>query len=123
MKDTGIAEDYRAVAIAWADSTSRASLEFEIEVSSVRRSADGRRRSQLSRRLVACAGLQSDRIARLAGLPVKHRIVPFRGEYYTAAALEERHHPQPDLSGPGSPTCRSWAFTLTRMIDWQRHGV
>ena len=33
-------------------------------------------------RLIACAGLQSDRIAKLAGLPVTHQIVPFRGEYY-----------------------------------------
>jgi len=34
-------------------------------------------------RLVNCAGLQSDRIARLAGLSPEVRIVPFRGEYYT----------------------------------------
>ena len=33
-------------------------------------------------RLVNCAGLQSDRIARLAGLQPGVRIVPFRGEYY-----------------------------------------
>ena len=32
--------------------------------------------------LVNCAGLQSDRIARLAGLRPGVRIVPFRGEYY-----------------------------------------
>lgn len=33
-------------------------------------------------RLVACAGLQADRVARLGGLEVDFRIVPFRGEYY-----------------------------------------
>src|SRR5690606_4674832 len=32
--------------------------------------------------LVACAGLQSDRVARMAGLEVDFAIVPFRGEYY-----------------------------------------
>src|SRR5262245_55318364 len=32
--------------------------------------------------LVNCAGLQSDRIARLCGAPVDVRIIPFRGEYY-----------------------------------------
>ncbi|MFF0816130.1 L-2-hydroxyglutarate oxidase [Rhodococcus sp. NPDC003318] len=32
--------------------------------------------------LIACAGLQADRIARLAGLPVDFQIMPFRGEYY-----------------------------------------
>jgi len=40
-------------------------------------------------RLVACAGLQSDRLARLAGLAATHRIVPFRGEYYTLPAARE----------------------------------
>ncbi len=35
-----------------------------------------------SRRLVACAGLHADRLARLAGLEPSVRIVPFRGEYY-----------------------------------------
>ena len=32
--------------------------------------------------LVNCAGLQSDRVARLCGATVSVRIVPFRGEYY-----------------------------------------
>ncbi len=32
--------------------------------------------------LIACAGLQSDRVARMAGAEVDVRIVPFRGEYY-----------------------------------------
>lgn len=32
--------------------------------------------------LVACAGLQSDRIARLAGMDIDVQIIPFRGEYY-----------------------------------------
>jgi len=33
-------------------------------------------------RLVACAGLHADRVARLAGADPQVRIVPFRGEYY-----------------------------------------
>lgn len=37
----------------------------------------------ISDRLVACAGLQSDRLARLVGLAPDSRIVPFKGEYYT----------------------------------------
>jgi (S)-2-hydroxyglutarate dehydrogenase len=37
-------------------------------------------------RLVNCAGLQSDRVARLAGLQPGMRIVPFRGEYYVLRA-------------------------------------
>lgn len=34
------------------------------------------------RHLVNCAGLQSDRVARMAGVEPGVRIVPFRGEYY-----------------------------------------
>ena len=33
--------------------------------------------------LIACAGLQADRVARLTGDPGVERIVPFRGDYYT----------------------------------------
>lgn len=35
-----------------------------------------------ARKLVVCAGLQSDRLARLAGLSIQHQVIPFRGEYY-----------------------------------------
>jgi L-2-hydroxyglutarate oxidase len=40
-----------------------------------------------ARRLVTCAGLQSDRLAVMTGAPPSPRIVPFRGTYY---ALSER---------------------------------
>ncbi|MDQ3735187.1 MAG: L-2-hydroxyglutarate oxidase [Actinomycetota bacterium] len=55
--------------------------------------------------LVNCAGLHSDRVARMAGLKPRTRIVPFRGEYYELRA--ERSHlvrgliyPVPDPSFP-----------------------
>lgn len=35
--------------------------------------------------LIACAGLQADRVARLCGVEPGVRIVPFRGEYYELA--------------------------------------
>ncbi len=35
-----------------------------------------------SRIVVTCAGLQSDRVARVCGADVKTKIIPFRGEYY-----------------------------------------
>lgn len=35
-----------------------------------------------ARTLVACAGLQADRVANMGGLDVDFRIIPFRGEYY-----------------------------------------
>ncbi len=55
--------------------------------------------------LVNCAGLQSDRIARLCGADPGVRIVPFRGEYYEVKA-ERRHlvrgpvYPVPDPRFP-----------------------
>ena len=58
-----------------------------------------------ARVLVACAGLDSDRVARLAGLTVDVAIVPFRGEYWMLAP--ERAHlvkhlvyPVPDPAFP-----------------------
>lgn len=57
------------------------------------------------RHLVNCAGLQSDRVARLAGVEPGVRIVPFRGEYYELVP-ERRHlvsnliYPVPDPEFP-----------------------
>jgi len=45
----------------------------------VRTSADETFRA---RTLVNCAGLYSDRVARLAGIAVRTKVLPFRGEYY-----------------------------------------
>lgn len=69
-----------------------------------------------ARQLVACAGLQSDRIARLAGAKVDYRIVPFRGEYFRLPPHRDkivRHliYPAPD------PDLPFLGIHLTRMID------
>lgn len=69
-----------------------------------------------TRRLVACAGLQSDRVARMAGLPVAHRIVPFRGEYFRlaprlAGVVRAMIYPVPD------PALPFLGIHLTPMID------
>ena len=66
-------------------------------------------------RLVNCAGLQSDRVARLCGAEPDVRIVPFRGEYYEAVP-EKRElvraliYPVPD------PRFPFLGVHLTRMI-------
>ena len=59
-------------------------------------------------RLVVCAGLQSDRLARLAGDEREPTIVPFRGEYYRLAAEREEPRPRAPLpgAGPGIPVPR-----------------
>jgi L-2-hydroxyglutarate oxidase len=69
-----------------------------------------------AKKLIACAGLQSDRIAKLAGVPTKHQIVPFRGEYYRLRSSHNeivKHliYPIPDPSLP------FLGVHLTRMID------
>ncbi len=35
-----------------------------------------------ARHLLVCGGAQADRLAKLSGLPVNFRVVPFRGEYF-----------------------------------------
>jgi L-2-hydroxyglutarate oxidase len=69
-----------------------------------------------ARQIIACAGLQSDRLARLAGLDITHRIVPFRGEYYRLPAhrngiVKSLIYPIPD------PKLPFLGIHLTRMID------
>ncbi len=58
-----------------------------------------------SRYVIACAGLQSDRVAALTGAPSPAKIVPFRGEYFVL--IPEAHHlcrgliyPVPDPNFP-----------------------
>jgi L-2-hydroxyglutarate oxidase len=58
-----------------------------------------------TRHLINCAGLQSDRVARLCGVEPGLQIVPFRGEYYEL--IPERHglvknliYPVPDPQFP-----------------------
>jgi L-2-hydroxyglutarate oxidase LhgO len=59
----------------------------------------------LCRSLVNCAGLHSDRVARMAGASPGVRIVPFRGQYY-ALRPDRRHlvrslvYPAPDPAFP-----------------------
>jgi L-2-hydroxyglutarate oxidase len=58
-----------------------------------------------ARRVINCAGLHSDRVARLAGANPRARIVPFRGEYYQLVPerrnlVRDLIYPVPDLDLP-----------------------
>lgn len=69
-----------------------------------------------ARQLVACGGLQADRLARMSGLETDFQIVPFRGEYYQLPRDKNdivRHliYPAPD------PELPFLGIHLTRMID------
>jgi L-2-hydroxyglutarate oxidase len=68
-----------------------------------------------ARHLIVCAGVMADRLARLCGLDLDFRIVPFRGEYYRLGADRNdivRHliYPVPD------PALPFLGVHLTRMI-------
>jgi (S)-2-hydroxyglutarate dehydrogenase len=88
---TGIV-DYRAVALAYADEVRAAGgiIETSRAVSRMARRGDevvlSTTQGDLAvRRVIACAGLHSDRVAAMTGDrdPTVPRIVPFRGDYYT----------------------------------------
>jgi L-2-hydroxyglutarate oxidase len=69
-----------------------------------------------AKKLIVCGGLQSDRLAKLAGLELDFRIIPFRGEYFQLPSSKNnivKHliYPAPD---PGLPFL---GVHLTKMID------
>jgi L-2-hydroxyglutarate oxidase len=119
---TGIV-DYKQVCEAMGRITRAAGSEivYNARVSRIEEKADkvvvhAGEQQWTARQLIACAGLQSDRVARMAGLKIQHQIVPFRGEYYRLPAIKNgivRHliYPIPD------PDLPFLGVHLTRMID------
>ena len=86
-----------------------------------------------SDKLVVCAGLMADRLARMQGLDSKFRIIPYRGEYYRLrpelnGLISHLVYPIPD------PALPFLGVHLTRMVDgsitagpnavqgWKREG-
>ena len=66
--------------------------------------------------VINCAGLHSDRVATLAGVKPRIRIVPFRGEYYTLA--EDQSHLVKSLIYPvPDPQFPFLGVHFTRRID------
>ncbi|WP_202864248.1 L-2-hydroxyglutarate oxidase [Agrobacterium sp. LAD9] len=88
VKSSGIV-DYQKICIQLSNLIRQAGGEivFGDEVTALRETSDEvevvcRNKTYRSRKVIACAGLQADRIARLSGVGGSFRIVPFRGEYY-----------------------------------------
>ncbi|EJL06032.1 L-2-hydroxyglutarate oxidase [Pseudomonas chlororaphis] len=119
---TGIV-DYRQVCEAMARVIQKAGGEVHLQTT-VRAIAETADKVTISsddkvwsaRQLVACAGLQSDRLAALAGVRIDHQIIPFRGEYFRLPAAKNaivNHliYPIPD------PELPFLGVHLTRMID------
>jgi L-2-hydroxyglutarate oxidase len=122
VPQTGIV-DYVAVTEAYAAVVRRRGGEIRTasRVVSIRRTPGGfrlgtSREAVESRFIINCAGLQSDRVARLAGSDPQVRIVPFRGEYYELAEarrslVRNLIYPVPDPAFP------FLGVHFTRMID------
>jgi L-2-hydroxyglutarate oxidase len=115
--------DYKAVCAAMAREIEAGGGEIRLgtTVSSIAESGScvavgAEQASWTAKKLIVCAGLQSDRLARLAGLAIHHQIVPFRGEYYRLAPQHNQIvnsliYPLPD------PEIPFLGVHLTRMID------
>ncbi|WP_378735186.1 L-2-hydroxyglutarate oxidase [Nocardia brasiliensis] len=111
VPDTGIV-DYTRITSALADEVRAAGgqLVFGAEITSLTETdaavtAAGPAGAWTARTLVACGGLQADRLARMAGLRNDFRIVPFRGEYYQlpperAGLVRTLIYPIPDPTLP-----------------------
>jgi (S)-2-hydroxyglutarate dehydrogenase len=104
--------DYRLVAAEMARDIRDAGGEIElgVEITSVTSRPThfilgARTGTFASRHVVACAGLQADRLARLTGSVPTEQIVPFRGDYYTltesaAGMVRGLIYPVPDPRFP-----------------------
>ncbi len=107
--------DFGIVASAMADDVRAlgGSIDTGTALTGVRRAGgrlvletgDGGGREIETRAMIACAGLHSDRVARLTGDAGPERIVPFRGDYYTftpaaSGLVRGLIYPVPDPSFP-----------------------
>jgi L-2-hydroxyglutarate oxidase len=127
VESTGIV-DYRGVCdtLAKLIGDNVGELRFESEIVGIRSSFDAVTVSTRSAEITAdhfvnCAGLYSDRLARMAGLEPAVRIIPFRGEYFQLAAASEHLvrgliYPVPD------PTLPFLGVHLTKMIGGGVHA-
>ena len=111
VEQTGIADYPRLCEVLARELRAQGvALEFNAEVLAIDERADEvivatTRGEWRGARLVVCGGLQSDRLARLAGLSLDFAIVPFRGDYYRLPAqrstlVDTLIYPVPDPALP-----------------------
>jgi L-2-hydroxyglutarate oxidase len=85
--------DYRSVASSMAEDIRNAQGEIRlgVEVTGISRRGEhvaltAGEDTVASRHVIACAGLQADRLAKMTGSDAQEQIIPFRGDYYTLTA-------------------------------------
>jgi (S)-2-hydroxyglutarate dehydrogenase len=71
--------------------------------------------------IINCAGLHSDRVARLGNVDPQAKIVPFRGEYYELI-LEKRYLVKTLIYPVPNPNFPFLGVHFTRMIDGSVHA-
>lgn len=71
--------------------------------------------------IINCAGLHSDRIAKLGNIDPKAKIVPFRGEYYELKP-EKRHLVKTLIYPVPNPNFPFLGVHFTKMIDGSVHA-
>ncbi|MCB1282776.1 MAG: L-2-hydroxyglutarate oxidase [Microthrixaceae bacterium] len=120
--------DYKAMCNALVEEIRAAGGEvlFDTPATAITESADQvtvRTDSRVvtARTMINCSGLQSDKVAQLAGRDTRARIMPFRGEYYELTPQSRslvRHliYPVPD------PRFPFLGVHFTRMIDGEIHA-
>jgi len=127
VPETGIV-DFSRVAAAFAEEIGSfgGTIYTSVRVEAVRYEPPGllltaRNAEIRCKHLVNCAGLQSDRLARLCGCEPELRILPFRGEYYELRA--ERRHLVRNLIYPvPAPGLPFLGVHFTRTIDGRREA-
>lgn len=115
--------DYRQVCRMMAQDLAKRGVELVLnaEIDAIEEDAEcvtvrAGQQERKARFLISCSGLQSDRVARLAGIDVGYQIIPFRGEYYRlptdkSGIVNALIYPVPD------PALPFLGIHLTRMID------
>jgi L-2-hydroxyglutarate oxidase len=120
--------NYRQVAETFAALLCRqdAEMRLDTEVENIAPGADGvtvetNSATFQARFLINCAGLFSDRIARMAGAKTDVQIVPFRGEYYTLKP-ERRFLVRSLIYPVPNPDFPFLGVHFTRMIGGEVHA-
>jgi L-2-hydroxyglutarate oxidase len=115
--------DYHHIALKLADLIKKQGVDIILE-NSIERITEkynevifsSHKNSWRSKKLIVSGGLQADRLARMAGLPIDFKIIPFRGEYFQLPKNKNKiiNHLIYPVPNPKLPFL---GIHLTRMID------
>jgi (S)-2-hydroxyglutarate dehydrogenase len=124
---TGIA-NYKQVCLKYADLIQQqgGELRLETKVLQIVRSSNNQvvetnNGSFETRFVINCAGLHSDRVAKLNDVDPQSKIIPFRGEYYELIP-EKRHLVKTLIYPVPNPDFPFLGVHFTRMIDQSVHA-